>query len=101
VVYWPATVGSPSGKRSRALQEKLRLATNRPLCQLGSARNPADDAMNSIKAVIFDMDGVLIDAKDWHFDALNRALGHFGFQISRQDHCQPSTDCRRRRSCRC
>ncbi len=42
--------------------------------------------MNSIKAVIFDMDGVLIDAKDWHYDALNRALSHFGFNISRQDH---------------
>lgn len=42
--------------------------------------------MNSIKAVIFDMDGVLIDAKDWHYDALNRALRHFGFNISRQDH---------------
>ena len=27
-----------------------------------------------IKAVIFDMDGVLIDAKDWHYDALNKAL---------------------------
>jgi beta-phosphoglucomutase len=32
------------------------------------------------------MDGVLIDAKDWHYDALNRALNHFGFNISRYDH---------------
>ena len=39
-----------------------------------------------IKAVIFDMDGVLIDAKDWHYEALNRALAHFGFTISRYDH---------------
>jgi len=39
-----------------------------------------------IKAVIFDMDGVLIDAKDWHYDALNKALNHFGFNISRYDH---------------
>jgi beta-phosphoglucomutase len=39
-----------------------------------------------IKAVIFDMDGVLIDAKDWHYEALNRALLHFGFAISRYDH---------------
>ncbi len=39
-----------------------------------------------IEAVIFDMDGVLIDAKDWHYDALNRALGHFGYTISRADH---------------
>ncbi len=39
-----------------------------------------------IKAVIFDMDGVLIDAKEWHYDALNRALSLFGFSISRYDH---------------
>lgn len=39
-----------------------------------------------IKAVIFDMDGVLIDAKEWHYEALNRALGHFGYTISRYDH---------------
>ncbi len=41
---------------------------------------------SKIKAVIFDMDGVLIDAKDWHYDALNKALNHFGFNISRYDH---------------
>ena len=41
---------------------------------------------NKIKAVIFDMDGVLIEAKDWHYDALNRALGLFGYTISRYDH---------------
>lgn len=42
--------------------------------------------MSRIKAVIFDMDGVLIDAREWHYEALNRALGHFGFAISRYDH---------------
>ncbi|MEL7087192.1 MAG: HAD family phosphatase, partial [Planctomycetota bacterium] len=26
----------------------------------------------TIKAILFDMDGVLIEAKDWHYDALNR-----------------------------
>jgi len=41
---------------------------------------------NKIKAVIFDMDGVLIEAKDWHYEALNRALGLFGQAISRYDH---------------
>jgi HAD superfamily hydrolase (TIGR01509 family) len=41
---------------------------------------------NKIKAVIFDMDGVLIDAKDWHYDALNKALAIFGLTISRHDH---------------
>jgi beta-phosphoglucomutase len=39
-----------------------------------------------IKAIIFDMDGVLIDAKDWHYEALNKALGFFGEEISRYDH---------------
>jgi len=39
-----------------------------------------------IKAVLFDMDGVLIEAKDWHFEALNRALDLFGMPISRHDH---------------
>jgi beta-phosphoglucomutase len=39
-----------------------------------------------IKAVVFDMDGVLIDAKEWHYEALNRALGLFGMPISRYDH---------------
>lgn len=40
----------------------------------------------TIKAVLFDMDGVLIDAKEWHYEALNRALELFGMPISRFDH---------------
>ena len=39
-----------------------------------------------IKAILFDMDGVLIDAKEWHFDALNSALRLFGHEISRDTH---------------
>lgn len=39
-----------------------------------------------IEAVLFDMDGVLIEAKDWHYEALNRALDIFGMPISRVDH---------------
>ena len=39
-----------------------------------------------IKAVLFDMDGVLIDAKDWHYEALNEALKLFGCEISSYDH---------------
>ena len=42
--------------------------------------------MSKIKAVIFDMDGVLIEAKDWHYEALNKALNLFGMEISRYDH---------------
>ena len=39
-----------------------------------------------IRAVLFDMDGVLIDAKEWHYEALNMALSLFGMPISRFDH---------------
>lgn len=39
-----------------------------------------------IKSVIFDMDGVLIDAREWHYEALNRALDTFGFTITRVEH---------------
>jgi HAD superfamily hydrolase (TIGR01509 family) len=42
--------------------------------------------MNGISGIVFDMDGVLIDAKDWHFEALNRALSLFGFEINRYEH---------------
>ena len=42
--------------------------------------------MNKIKAILFDMDGVLVDAKDWHYEALNQALAIFGMEINRYDH---------------
>ena len=42
--------------------------------------------MSKIKAIVFDMDGVLIEAKDWHYEALNKALRLFGYEISRYDH---------------
>jgi beta-phosphoglucomutase len=42
--------------------------------------------MRKIKAILFDMDGVLIDAKDWHYEALNKALDLFGMQIEREAH---------------
>lgn len=32
------------------------------------------------------MDGVLIDAKQWHYDALNQALNLFGYHIGTDDH---------------
>jgi len=39
-----------------------------------------------IKNILFDMDGVLIDAQDWHYNALNRALEKFGMDINREAH---------------
>ena len=45
--------------------------------------------MSRIKAIIFDMDGVLIDAKEWHYDALNQALEFYGYPaISRNQHLE-------------
>lgn len=41
---------------------------------------------NKIKSIIFDLDGVLVDAREWHYEALNRALNLFGIEISRYDH---------------
>jgi HAD superfamily hydrolase (TIGR01509 family) len=38
------------------------------------------------QGVIFDMDGVLLDATEWHYEALNEALDPFGFAISREQH---------------
>ena len=32
------------------------------------------------------MDGVLIEAKDWHYEALNQALQLFGYEINRFEH---------------
>lgn len=42
--------------------------------------------MNKYEAVLFDMDGVLIDARDWHYDALNESLKLFGLEINREEH---------------
>jgi beta-phosphoglucomutase len=45
-------------------------------------------SMNDIKAVVFDMDGVLIDAREWHFLALNQVLQPLGIAISENDHLE-------------
>ena len=41
-----------------------------------------------IKAILFDMDGVLIDAREWHYEALNNALNHFGYHIGKESHLE-------------
>jgi len=41
----------------------------------------------TIKCILFDLDGVLVDTKKIHFDALNEALNEYGYpQISLEDH---------------
>jgi beta-phosphoglucomutase len=42
--------------------------------------------MTRYQGIVFDMDGVLIDAREWHFDALNSALEPFGYSIPIDDH---------------
>jgi HAD superfamily hydrolase (TIGR01509 family) len=39
-----------------------------------------------VEAILFDMDGVLIDAREWHYEALNLALAPFGLEIDRDAH---------------
>ena len=42
-----------------------------------------------IKAIFYDLDGVLVDACDWHYHALNDALEeHCGFTISYEEHLE-------------
>jgi HAD superfamily hydrolase (TIGR01509 family) len=42
--------------------------------------------MVHIKTVIFDLDGVLVDAREIHYNALNNALAKHGFTITREEH---------------
>jgi HAD superfamily hydrolase (TIGR01509 family) len=42
--------------------------------------------MSQYKAVLFDLDGVLVDAPEWHYEALNQALSLFGYSITREEH---------------
>jgi HAD superfamily hydrolase (TIGR01509 family) len=42
--------------------------------------------MTRISSILFDLDGVLVDATEWHYEALNRALRLFGFDITRYEH---------------
>lgn len=43
--------------------------------------------MYRIKAILYDLDGVLIDACNWHKEALNKALKDlFNYEIGKEDH---------------
>lgn len=40
-----------------------------------------------IKAILYDLDGVLVDATEWHYESFNNALNEImGFTISRDEH---------------
>jgi len=43
--------------------------------------------LSEIKAILYDLDGVLVDACDWHYKSLNQALMEVcGFKISPREH---------------
>ena len=42
--------------------------------------------MNNIKIVLFDLDGVLVDMPNGHFESLNKALRLFGTEIEPKEH---------------
>lgn len=41
-----------------------------------------------IKAILFDLDGVLVDMPEGHYEALNKALNLFGAKIEKEEHIQ-------------
>jgi HAD superfamily hydrolase (TIGR01509 family) len=43
-------------------------------------------ATNRIDGIIFDLEGVLIEAKEWHREAVHKALESFGYEV-RRDLC--------------
>ena len=54
--------------------------------------------MGKIKAILFDMDGVLIDAKEWHYEALNQSLGCLAIRLPDQNIYRCMTGFRRDRN---
>lgn len=44
--------------------------------------------MAEIKAVIFDLDGVLVDASAWHYRAFSRALREHGVELTPEEHAR-------------
>ena len=44
------------------------------------------DGNTAIKAILFDLDGVLVDMPRGHFEALNKALSLFGAEINEKEH---------------
>jgi len=44
--------------------------------------------MDKIKAILFDMDGVLVDSEPLHFEAHQKSLAHFGIGLSSEDYLE-------------
>lgn len=47
-----------------------------------------DSNSRKIKAILFDLDGVLVNMPQGHYEALNKTLGLFGVQIGEEEHQQ-------------
>src|SRR5690242_13908254 len=47
-----------------------------------------EPAPGGLAAVVFDMDGVLVDSEPLHFRAMNRALGAYGHKITFEQHAR-------------
>ena len=45
-----------------------------------------------IKFIIFDLDGVLVAARELHYHAMNRALDKHGYAITREEHLSTYDD---------
>lgn len=43
------------------------------------------EPLKKLSAVAFDLDGTLIDAREWHYKALNEALSYFSCSITRNE----------------
>lgn len=41
---------------------------------------------NKIKAILFDLDGVLVNMPEGHYEALNKTLSYFGAKIEKTEH---------------
>lgn len=39
-----------------------------------------------VKVIIFDLDGVLVDTRELHYETMNIALGTYGYTITREEH---------------
>ncbi len=43
--------------------------------------------MDMIKAILYDLDGVLVDATEWHYESFNASLKEIcGFELTRLEH---------------
>lgn len=65
------------GRDGRVLARLLRVASRAPI--LGSRMT---QRQNQLKAIIFDVDGTLVDSNDLHARAWQDAFAHFGKELS-------------------